>query len=224
MAIEEPPRLDLPYVDQPCLGCGRSIDGIWAAIDRAPTMHEEQCAQCQAARARLKNLSEATRSLRERDRHNPALKPDPGIKTAIMDVARAEARRGSRVLLLDNERGTVEISEQALGSVIRQAPTAIPGIHARRCHIELHPVATRASGLNSSGQDRPSTNTGATTGIGTGLMTSGLVISLRVAAAADIDMPRTADALRRRISTAVVAGVGISAGIINITVEDLYDV
>jgi hypothetical protein len=45
-----------------------------------------------------------------------------------------------------------------------------------------------------------------------------------VAAAQGIIIPRTMEALRQEISNALPAGVGISAGTVNITVEDLYDV
>ena len=37
-------------------------------------------------------------------------------------------------------------------------------------------------------------------------------------------IPRMAEALRHEISNAIPAGVGIGAGTVNITVEDLYDV
>jgi uncharacterized alkaline shock family protein YloU len=200
--------------DVPRLGCGRSIDSIWATIDRPPTAHEEQCEHCQTARTRLERLSEATRALRESDLHDPALKPGPGIKDAIMDVARAEVRRGSRILLRSADNGTTEISEQALSSLVRSAAAAIPGVHSRRCRIEIRPAA---AGL--AGEDHPSgpTGTAATSG-------PRLIVNLRVAAAPGIDIPLMAEALRHEISNAIPAGVGIGAGTVNITVEDLYDV
>ncbi len=148
MALEDIPRL----------GCGRSIDRIWATIDRPPTAHEEHCEQCQTARTRLQRLGEATRSLRESDLHDPALKPRPGIENAIMDVARAEVRRGSRILLRSADNGTTEISEQALSSLIRVAAAAIPGVHSRRCRIEI-----RSATATLAGEDHPSGTTGTAT-------------------------------------------------------------
>ncbi|MGZ4662703.1 MAG: Asp23/Gls24 family envelope stress response protein [Arthrobacter sp.] len=204
MALEDIPRL----------GCGRNIDRIWATIDRPPTAHEEHCEQCQTARTRLQGLSEATRSLRESDLHNPALKPRPGIEHAIMDAARAEVRRGSRILLRSADNGTTEISEQALSSLIRVAAAAIPGVHSRRCHIEI-----RSATASLAGEDHPSGTTGTATTAG-----PRLIVNLRVAAAPGIVIPRTMEALRREISNALPAGVGIGAGTVNITVEDLYDV
>ncbi len=201
MALEDVPRL----------GCGRSIDRIWTTVNQPPSPHEKTCEQCQAARARLQRLSAATRSLRESDLHDAALKPRSSVKTAIMNVARAEVRRGRRILLYSKENGTTEISELALGSVIRFAATAIPGVHARRCRIEIHSVARDSSG-NEHASGNPS------------VVDAHLIVSLRVAAASDIDIPQTVERLRQRIGTAISAAVGISAGPINITVEDLYDV
>ena len=200
--------------DIPRLGCGRSIDRIWATIDRPPTAHEEKCEQCQTARTQLQGLSEATRSLRESDLHNPALKPRPGVKNAIMDVARAEVRRGSRILLRSADTGITEISEQALSSLIRSAAAAIPGVHPRRCRIEI-----RAAAASLAGEDHPPGTTVIATDAG-----PRLIVNLRVAAAPGIVIPLAAEALRHEISNAIPAGVGIGAGTVNIIVEDLYDV
>ncbi|MDP9984462.1 putative alkaline shock family protein YloU [Pseudarthrobacter oxydans] len=200
--------------DVPRLGCGRSIDSIWATIERPPTAHEEQCDHCQTARTRLERLSEETRALRESDVHDPALKPGPGIKDAIMDVARAEVRRGSRILLRSADNGTTEISEQALSSLVRFAAAAIPGVHSRRCRIEIRPAAS-----SIAGEDDPSGTAGNATTAG-----PRLIVNLRVAAAPGIDIPLMAEVLRHEISNAIPAGVGIGAGTVNITVEDLYDV
>ena len=197
--------------DIPRLGCGRSIDRLWATINRPPTAHEEGCEQCQTARTQLQRLREATRSLSESDLQNPALKPRPWIKNAIMDVARAEVRRGSRILLRSAENGITEISEQALSSVIRFAAAAIPGVHSRRCRIEIrsaaHSLAGEDHALGTTGNAAPR-----------------LIVNLRVAAAPGIVIPLVAEALRHEISNAIPAVVGIGAGTVNIIVEDLYDV
>lgn len=200
--------------DIPRLGCGRSIDRIWATIDRPPSAHEEKCEQCQTARTQLQGLSEVTRSMRESDLHNPALKPRPGVKNAIMDMARAEVRRGSRILLRSADTGITEISEQALSSLIRSAAAAIPGVHPRRCRIEI-----RSAAASLAGEDHPSGTTGTATDAG-----PRLIVNLRVAAAPGIVIPLVAEALRHEIRNAIPAGVGIGAGTVNIIVEDLYDV
>ncbi|MFF2029867.1 Asp23/Gls24 family envelope stress response protein [Arthrobacter sp. NPDC058192] len=200
--------------DFPRLGCGRSLDSIWATIDRPPTAHEEQCDQCQTARTRLQRLSEATKSLRESDLHDPTLKPRAGIKNAIMEVARAKVRRGNRILLHSADNGTTEISEQALSSLIRSAAAGVPGVHSRRCSIEvLSAAASVADEKAPAGATDTSTNAGPR-----------LIINLRVAAAPGIVIPTTVETLRHVISKAIPAVVGIGAGTVNITVEDLYDV
>lgn len=199
--------------DIPRLGCGQSIDRLWATINRPPTAHEESCEQCQTARTQLQRLREATRSLSESDLHNPALEPRPGIKNAIMDVARAEVRRGSRIRLRSAENGITEISEQALSSVIRFAAAAIPGVHSRRCRIEIR----SAAGL--AGEDHRVGTTGNAADAA-----PRLIVNLRVAAAPGVVIPLVAEALRHEISNAFPAVVGIKTGTVNIIVEDLYDV
>ncbi len=203
MAVEDVPRL----------GCGRSIDQIWATIDQPPNTHEQKCEQCHTARERLKKLNEATRSLRESDLHNDSLKPRVSVLDGVMDVARAEIRRSSRILMHNQDHGTTEISEQALSSVIRFAAKAVPGVHARRCHIQI-----RSSENELSSHVRLPAHPHATNN------DPRLIINLRVAAASNIDIPRTVDSVRQRINSAIAACVGINAGTINITVEDLYDV
>ena len=195
--------------DAPRLGCARSIDQIWAGIDRPPSVHEEHCQPCETARTQLQELNQAKSALAESDLQNPQLKLRPDTTSTIMDLARAEVRRGQRLLVRSTENGSIEISEQALSGVIRQAATTIPGIHSRRCHIDIY------SGTNES-----ATNT-FTAIPGTD---PELIINLRVAASADINIPQTVTALRDEIHTALTSGIGMGAGTVNITVEDLYDV
>ncbi len=197
MALADPPRL----------GCGRSIDQVWAGIDAPATGHEQGCAQCQEARTRLQKLKKATRAMRENEMHNAQPKPRAGLTDAIMAVARAEVRRGRILLLRTTENGATEISEQALGSLVRSAASVVPGIHSRRCSIEIH---------ESPGQPPAAA--------GTAILGQDLVINLRVACAAGIEIPRTVQALRRGICEVIPASIGVKAATINITVEDLYDV
>lgn len=201
----------------PPLGCGRSFDRICATSERPPTAHEEQCEHCQAVRSRLQRLGEATRSMRQSDLSDPTLEPRPGIKNAIMDAARAEIRHGSRILLRTSANGSTEISERALSSLIRFAAAAIPGVHSRRCRIELGSAEPGPAGKDSAGTIGKSSDSGTAT-------TVSLIVNLRVAAAPGIVIPRTMEALRHEISNALPAAVGIGAGTVNITVEDLYDV
>nr|WP_233913843.1 Asp23/Gls24 family envelope stress response protein [Arthrobacter polaris]UIK89467.1 Asp23/Gls24 family envelope stress response protein [Arthrobacter polaris] len=193
--------------DTPRLGCGRSIDQIWAGMEQPPTAHEQHCQQCQTAKAQLERLQKATRTLAHNDQQDPELKPRTRVTNGIMDVARAEVRRGRRLLVRTTENGTIEISEQALISLIRVAATKVPGIHSRRCRIEID--AGTGSQTEKSWCPVPATR---------------VVINLRVAAAAGIEIPAAVKALREQISKILPASMGVKAGAINITVEDLYDV
>ncbi|RYD47250.1 MAG: hypothetical protein EOP83_28330, partial [Verrucomicrobiaceae bacterium] len=61
------------------LGCGRDIDQVWDHLDQAPAAHERTCRYCQAARADLANLAQATQTLRVHHATNPDLEPSPGV-------------------------------------------------------------------------------------------------------------------------------------------------
>lgn len=186
----------------PRLGCGRSIDEAWATIKQPPSAHENGCVQCRTARASLTKLAEATRTLRDNDAVDPSLQPHPAVKDAIMNLARAEVRRGNLLPVYRADHGGITISEQAITSVIWFGADALPGVRARRCRVHPVPdtVETQAAG------------------------TSGIAVNLRIAVASGTDMPGTAELLRQRIISMITAHVGLNAGAINITVEDFYDV
>jgi hypothetical protein len=187
----------------PRLGCGRSIDELWATISQPPTAHENGCAQCRTARASLAKLAEAARMLRDNDAEDASLQPHHAVKDAIMNVARAEVRRGSRLPVYRSGQGGIAISEQAITSVIWFGADALPGVRARRCRV--HPDPDTADAPRSAG-------------------TAGISVNLRIAVASDTDIPGTAELLRQRIISMISAHVGLNAGTVNITVEDFYDV
>jgi uncharacterized alkaline shock family protein YloU len=189
----------------PRLGCGRSIDEVWASINQLPDAHEQYCDRCRTARASLAQLSEATRTLRAQDEENPALQPRSAVKDAIMKVARAEVRRGNRIPVHHVKQGVIELSEQAISTVIWLGADALPGVRARRC---------RAHSDNLEIADNPGPPAG----------TAVLTVDLRIAVAAGTYIPEAAHLLRQRITGMITAHVGVDAGTINIVVEDLYDV
>jgi uncharacterized alkaline shock family protein YloU len=186
----------------PRLGCGRSIDEVWASINQPPTDHENGCVQCRTARASLAKLAEATLTLRDNDAEDPSLQPHHAVKDAIMNLARAEVRRGSLLPVYRADQGGITISEQAITSVIWFGADALPGVRARRCRVHPDPdtAETRSAG------------------------TSDIAVNLRIAVASGTDIPGTAQLLRERIISMITAHVGLNAGAINITVEDFYDV
>ncbi|MCG2624372.1 Asp23/Gls24 family envelope stress response protein [Arthrobacter sp. I2-34] len=189
----------------PRLGCGRSIDEVWTTIDQPPNAHEQDCDQCRTARASLAQLSEATRTMRGHDEEDPGLQPRSAVKDAIMSLARAEVRRGNRIPIHQVEQGVIEVSEQAISTVIWFGADALPGVRARRCRV--HPDYPDIA-------DNP----------GPPARTAGLTVDLRIAVATGTYIPEAAHRLRQRITGMITAHVGLNAGTINIVVEDLYDV
>ncbi|WP_426977768.1 hypothetical protein ACQCSU_01050 [Pseudarthrobacter sp. O4] len=186
----------------PRLGCGRSIDEVWATISQPPTAHENGCAQCRTARASLAKLAEAARTLRDNDAEDPSLQPHHAVKDAIMNLARAEVRRGNRLPVYRSGQGGITISEQAITSVIWFGADALAGVRARRCRV--HPDPDTADDTRPAG-------------------TADISVNLRIAVASDTDIPGTAELLRQRIISMITAHVGLNAGAVNITVEDFYD-
>lgn len=194
---------------QPRLGCGRIIDDVWASIDRPPTIHERSCQDCQSARAALEHLEAVTRSMRERDRSDAALRPGSRVREAIMMIARAEVRRSRRVPLAATPLGTIDISEQALNGLIRFAASTLPGVRARRCTIAGTPdPQSSAAGPSSAAA----------------VDAGDVRITLTVALSSQVRIPATMTLLRERVGTIVQAQTAITMQQIDIGVEDLYDV
>ncbi|RJT74883.1 Asp23/Gls24 family envelope stress response protein [Arthrobacter cheniae] len=198
--------------DRPRLGCGRDLDELWASIDDAPTAHELICEDCRHARSALQHLASVTESMRERDREDPDLQPGQRVREAIMMVARAEIRRGRRAPLTTTPLGTIDISEQALTSLIRFAASTLPGVHARRCTVSTVSTDVTAS---SQGFKIAATDP---------VDVDDVRITLQVALASTVKIPATMVLLRERVGTVVQAQTSITMKQINIVVEDLYDV
>ena len=152
---------------------------------------------------RLAKLAEATRTLRHNDAEDASLQPQHAVKDAIMNLARAEVRRGNLLPVYQADQGTITISEQAITTVIWSRADALPGIRARRCRV--HSAPDTADGPRPAG-------------------TADISVNLRIAVASGTDIPGTAELLRQRIISMITAHVGLNAGAINITVEDFYDV
>ncbi len=189
--------------DVPRLGCGEPIDRIWATIAEQPSPHQEQCAQCRAARESLLRLRQATDSLRDADDQNPRLELRENVTAAVMDVARSEVRRGKTIRLAGAAAGAISISEQAICAVIRDAVREVPGVRARRCHIEV-----AAEPASAPLEDRQAAR---------------LDVNLRIVAATGSLTPARIKTLRRKLAETMLAHFSVADGAINITVEDLYD-
>lgn len=199
MAIDEHPRL----------GCGRSIDDVWAGIDRPPDAHEAGCEQCRAARASLQTLRSITarqRTLEETAATDPdaSLRPSSRVLENVLAVARAEVRRGRRIPAATTELGPVLVSEQALVTLVRLAADSVPGVRTRR--IEVTPRRRTDGGL---GYDP-----------GAPVLDA---VTCRIAISPTVSVPRVSTEIRHRVTAVLSRHMSVDPGAVNIVVEDLYD-
>ena len=200
------------------LGCGRSIDDVWAHVDLPPDPHEQTCPDCQAARHDLGDLAAATRGLVAADKADPALRLNSGAITGIFEIARAEVRRGRRIPMDQPRPGAagdeLTVSEQTLANLIRRTSDEIGGLEARRCSVALSkhdPLNEGAPGLETR---QPETLAAP----------AEITVDLRISVAPNAAIPALTRLLRDRLRTAVELEVGITATVINITVEDVHHV
>lgn len=193
--------------EEATLGCGRRIDQVWANIENPPDAHESTCPDCSDARSRLDRLADATRDLRAADLADADLVPRRAVKANIMQIARAEVRRGRRLPLLRGEdpaNGALEISEQAIAAVARATADRIPGIHARRCVV----TSADDQGLPTTlPSPHPAT----------------ISINLRVSVSAETQIPATVELLRTKIIDDVAEEIGLVTRKVDVLVEDVHD-
>jgi uncharacterized alkaline shock family protein YloU len=200
------------------LGCGRSIDEVWARVDLPPDPHEQTCPDCQAARHDLGDLATATRGVVAADKADPALRLNSGAITGILEIARAEVRRGRRIPMEQPRPGAagdeLTVSEQTLANLIRRTSDEIDGVEARRSAVAL----SRHDPLNE-GAPGPETRQPETLAA-----PAEITVDLRISVAPNAAIPALAHLLRERLRTAIDLEVGITATVINITVEDINHV
>jgi uncharacterized alkaline shock family protein YloU len=199
------------------LGCGRSIDDVWARVDLPPDPHEQTCPDCQAARHDLGDLAAATRGV-VADKADPALRLNSSAITGILEIARAEVRRGRRIPMEQPRPGAASdeltVSEQTLANLIRRTSDEIDGLEARRSAVALSkpdPLNEGAPGLDTR---QPETLAAP----------AEIIVDLRISVAPNAAIPALTRLLRDRLRTAIDLEVGITATVINITVEDVHHV
>ena len=200
------------------LGCGRSIDDVWARVDLPPDPHEQTCPDCQAARHDMGDLAAATRGLVAADKADPALRLNSSAITGILEIARAEVRRGRRIPMDQPRPGAagdeLTVSEQTLANLIRRTSDEIDGLEARRSAVAL----SKHEPLN---EDAPGPETRQP---GTLAAPAEITVDLRISVAPTTAIPALTRLLRDRLRTAIDLEVGITATVINITVEDIHHV
>jgi len=200
------------------LGCGRSIDDVWARVDLAPDSHEQTCPDCQASRHDLGDLATATHGVVAADKADPALRLNSSAITGILELARAEVRRGRRIPMEQPRPGAagdeLTVSEQTLANLIRRTSDEIDGLEARRSAVALSEHDPLNEGAAGPDTRQPETLAAP----------AEITVDLRISVAPTAAIPALTRLLRDRLRTAIDREVGITAAVINITVEDVHHV
>ncbi|MEU7144807.1 Asp23/Gls24 family envelope stress response protein [Nocardia sp. NPDC046473] len=179
------------------LPCGREIEQVWDRLDAVEAglgdEHETSCPHCRAARDSLLALRAATKELI--DEPDPA---PPDLTGRIMSAVRAEARRGRTLVLPTPAPGTVEVSEQAVATVLRYAADSVPGVRARQCRV-------RRVGMGMDGETLVAVEL--SVAIRFGHTTVGAALPL----------------VRERVSAALAAQAGLVLETLDLVVADIYE-
>lgn len=189
--------------DDSTLGCGRTVADVWERIDLPPDEHETTCPDCTDARRSLGRLAVASTDLRRQDRDDATLDPPADLLGQIMDVARAEVRRGRTLPLREPEplsEPTLTVSEQTVASLVRQIADRESAVEARRCAV-----------VTLAGR----TQVGAP---------AAMAVELRLSVASGTAIPETTARLRRAIIAEVGESVGVEVPTVELIVEDVHDV
>ncbi|MBB3663177.1 hypothetical protein FB384_002081 [Prauserella sediminis] len=120
-----------PGTDTYRLPCGRNVERLWEDLD-APDEHGTSCPHCQASRASLQLLRQATGELVADEAGPPA-----GLTARIMAAVRADIRRRDLLELPTTEPGAARISAQAAATILRFAADTVEGVRARHCRVDL---------------------------------------------------------------------------------------
>lgn len=212
------------------LGCGRDIDEVWASIDRPPSPHERQCPYCQQARASLGRLSQAIDAQRRADSTDPDLQPGPQVLSRVMEIARAEIRRGRRLPLdepvADGSVSDLSVSEQTVAAVVRRAGDAVPGVEVRRCRVELGDRIELDD--RGTGADEQASGTGAYEPVDVPesyrtTRPARVTVSVQISVSATVAIPDVSEQIRESVRSAVAEEVGMNVVIVDIDVRDVHD-
>ena len=218
MALTGTPPSPPSQTDPNRLGCGRSIDDVWARVDLPPDPHEQTCPDCQAARHDMGDLAAATRGLVAADKADPALRLNSSALTGILEIARAEVRRGRRIPMDQPRPGAagdeLTVSEQTLANLIRRTSDEIDGLEARRSAVALSKHDPLNEGAPGHDTRQPETLAAP----------AEITVDLRISVAPNAAIPALTRLLRDRLRTAIDLEVGITATVIHITVEDIHHV
>ncbi len=196
MAVNE---LGENRVEGHLLPCGRLVEDVFDDLEVGRTdEHGRGCPHCATARRSLTTLMEATRALVD----DPA-EPPPNLLDRIMQAVRAEGRRGAALPLVPTDGtgavavpdlGPVDVSEQAVATVVRYAADTVEGVRARSCRIVVDPADLHALRIE-------------------------MTVSLRYGTG---PVEALLDSVRARIGSALRGQVGVRAGVVDVHVVDLW--
>lgn len=132
------------------------------------------------------------------DEYMTTFEPEPadtaGLRERILQLVREDLYRGPSIYLQMGRGNPFSISTAAVRSIVRIAVDSVDGIRARSVDVE------------PAGDPEGSAAT----------------VALTVAMRAGISFATTAEVIRRSVSTAVLAELGIPAVRIDINAEDVY--
>lgn len=206
------------------LACGRDMDAVWDRIGAPPDEHERTCPHCGQARRDLGELASLTALERDAERADPALEPDPAVLGRIMDVARAEVRRGRRFPLDEPEVSRpapeLTVSEQTVSASARRAGDAVAGVQVERCVVTLVVDGPRP---RSTG---PADSRGAWQGPDSYSRTrpSRVEATLQITVPLSASIPSVAAEVRSSVRRRVSNEVGVDVVRVDIEVRDARDV
>lgn len=196
-------------VEDTTLGCGHTIEEVWANIDHPPTAHEAGCSQCRAARQSLHTLNELTEHYRGAERAaesdpDESQRPGTRVHPTVLAIARAEVRRGRRIPVTTTDYGPILISEQTLLALVRTAIDTVGGMRARRIST------TGLTDIDAASPDPGDTD-------------PGVRITCRVAVAPTVSIPTATATARQRVLAATSRHLHLDPEAVDIIVEDLYE-
>lgn len=226
-------------LDSTKLGCGRTIDDVWDRVGQPPDEHEATCSDCQAARTNLDELAQATQAMAAADVADPTLHASPSVISRILQVARAEVRRGKIIPLFHSPphgepqgaASDLGISEQTIAGVVRRTCDQMLGIEARRCHVELyvpdpghHTSHGTSHGTVSGAPAGPLDDSLAETvaGLTSGRRLVEVRVRLSLSVAPRVAIAPLAHDVRARVITALAEQVGVLARAVDVVVEDVH--
>jgi hypothetical protein len=183
------------------LGCGRTVAEVWEGMHGPPDAHEASCPDCTDARRSLEPLVTASHDLRVDDEQDEELRVPIDVLDRVLDVARAEVRRGRTLPLRlppPEQLPALTVSEQTVAALVRRTADLDPAVEARRCTV----VA-----LDGGAPGDP----------------AAFRVELRLSVAASASIPEATERLRSAIIAAVSESVGVTVPLVDLIVEDVHD-